>query len=428
MKTKILLLGCGYTSVWTYKYLVKSLSKVQLQNTEIQVISTSKHHAFHGFTGEFLSGFLPISLRHTPQELLFAKANFIQGSVIKLHTASQTVAYFDIATNSVKTCQYDHLVIGTGSSDKTIQIPGIQEFTYSVKKDDGLRNIRQQIEKLLMESASNREAFTFNICGAGLAGVEIAANFSEYLEKLANYYPKLHEIGYHINLIHAGNCILPQMEAYPALINFAKKTLTKWGINIMLKSKIVEFLPSKILLENQTYINSDLTINTIGQKVSSPACDVALHIDIQGRILGNKHLNMTGFENIWIGGDIAAIPHISGKCNCRSDALWAIKHGTWIGQNIARKIQKKPLKTFTFWGLGQAASLGQNKAFTELYGLEIKGVLAWWIRFGFFLYFMPKRSSAWATIKAIIQKNNWVLEPKLLNTSAKTKQYFSEAS
>jgi hypothetical protein len=63
--------------------------------------------------------------------------------------------------------------------------------------------------------------------------------------------------------------------------------------------------------------------------------------------------------------------------------------------------------------MGQTASLSKNKAIMELYGICITGRLAWWIRLGFFLYYMPHRSQAVKAIKAFMQMRRlWELEGK----------------
>src|SRR5690606_11057059 len=87
------------------------------------------------------------------------------------------------------------------------------------------------------------------------------------------------------------------------------------------------------------------------------------------------------------------VMHINGE-PCPANALWAIMHGVWVGDNIARTIQGKKLKRFTFRGLGQAASLGVGKGASELYGMQFTGWLGWMMRFFFFMYFMPSRRQA----------------------------------
>lgn len=413
-KTKILFLGSGYTTVWAYKYLLKNIPARYWANLELELISASDHHAFHGFTGEFLSGFFPMHLRHTPNELLFPQAKIILGRVQRIDQQAQTVSYMDMESGETRISTYHHLVVGMGTKDHTNCIEGAAAHCLGVKEQAGIQKVRAKIHALLSHAAVHEkvgEKFSFTVCGAGLAGVELCANLAEYLEKLSEYFPVLDERGYSINLVHAGERILPQLlPKFNGLVQYSEKILEQYGIEVHTGYRIIEFYKNGLLLENGNYIASDLCITTLGQEVCAPDALLPFDKDAKGRLLGNEYLQAKGYENIWIGGDVAAIPHISGKEHCRADALWAIKHGTWIGRNLARTILAKPLLKFTFYGLGQAASLGTNKAFTELYGLQIKGLLAWWIRFGFFLYFMPKRTFAWATFKAYFARHSWLLE------------------
>jgi NADH:ubiquinone reductase (H+-translocating) len=414
MKTKILILGSGYTSVWAYKHLLKNLSKTDTEKLEIEVISASDHHAFHGFTGEFLGGFLPLKLRHTPNELLFAKATIKKGYVQHINQTNRQVKYYNLDSLKYETCTYDHLVLGIGTADDKTKVTGTGQYAFSVKENNGIEKIRQKITAILKESESKLEpekTLNFAICGAGLAGTELCANLCEYLQNLEPYFTVLQKQKYKIHLLHAGSRILPQLlPQFEGLVHYSEKILQNYNVQIHANCQILEYTANGIVLVNGSFLECDLAISTIGQKICIPDTTEPLATASSGRILGNKYLNAKGYNNIWIGGDIAAIPHVSGKYDCRADALWALKHGTWIGRNIARSIKGQRLKPFTFYGLGQAASLGQNKAFTELYGIQIKGILAWWVRFGFFLYFMPKRSYACATFLSLFDKEKWLFE------------------
>jgi NADH:ubiquinone reductase (H+-translocating) len=192
---------------------------------------------------------------------------------------------------------------------------------------------------------------------------------------------------------------LPQLSPdFKGLIEYVERVFKQYQVRIHLNSPIKAFQKEGVLLENHLLIEADVVISTIGQVVCAPESVIPFQKDAQKRIQGNIHLQAMGFENIWVGGDVANIPHISGGA-CRADALWAIKHGTWIGWNLARTLQHKPLKPFTFYGLGQTGSIGMNKAFSELHGIRLTGAIAWWARLGFFLYFMPSRAHAWQVFK-----------------------------
>lgn len=431
MKSKIVLLGTGYTSVWAYRYLLKNLNEKEQENIEIEVISATPFHAFHGFTGEYLSGFLPINLRHTPQKELFPTANFKHGYVLNIDQNNQKVQYLDIKTQTIQEADYQHLVVGMGAKDNRETIKGIAEHTFSVKDNKGLESTRQQIIETLKQASINlmlgREIkpLSFAVCGAGLAGVELCGNLCEYLEKLKTHYPIIEQKGYEVHLIHSGEEILPQLSNFKGLVKYCYRELENYKVKIHLKSRVKEFNSEGILLESGEMITSQVVISTLGQVVCAPDASIPFQKDETGRILGDTYLKAKGFENVWIGGDVANIPHVSGKYACRADALWAIKHGTWIGRNIARTLKEKPLKRFTFYGLGQAASLGKNKAFTELYGIQIKGILAWWVRFGFFLFFTPKRAMAIKTFKAWLKSDSWILPSSDFEIEKELKQFDS---
>ncbi len=113
--------------------------------------------------------------------------------------------------------------------------------------------------------------------------------------------------------------------------------------------------------------------------------------DNLNRLWTNRYLQMTGCTNIWGGGDACHVTHCKTMLPCAPNALWAMKHGVYAGRNIANAIKQKPLRPFTYKGLGQCASLGIGKGMGELYGIEFTGWIAWIIRWFFFNYYMPSR-------------------------------------
>jgi NADH:ubiquinone reductase (H+-translocating) len=397
MKTKILFLGMGYTTVWAYRHLMKNLGKIALENVHLEILSDSPNHAFHGFTGEFLAGALPLQTRYTSYEELFPEAHFTQGFVTKVDQTKQVVYYFDAKTQSNQVTAYDQLVIGMGARDATERIEGTSAFALSVKDPLLLKKIRQRIIETV-DCAKTIQDLNFVVCGGGLAGVEICGNLCEYLEQLKSIYPILHTVGYQVHLIQSGETILPQLLPFKRLIAYCEREFSAYHAKIHLKSRVKAFKKNGVLLESGVFIQASVVISTLGQVVCSPDTVLPFQQDALKRIHGNSYLNAIGFENIWVGGDVAHIAQPRGQGACRADAIWAIQHGTLIGRNLARTLQNRPLKAFTFSGLGQTAAIGKNKGFSEMYGICLTGCLAWWIRLFVFLYFMPSRAKAWTVL------------------------------
>ena len=105
----------------------------------------------------------------------------------------------------------------------------------------------------------------------------------------------------------------------------------------------------------------------------------------------DQNLNVQGYANLWVGGDTAQVKYPSQTGDCPSNALFAMKHGMTTGDNIARSLQAQPLRRFAFKGMGQAASLGMGRGIAELHCIQFTGVLAWIMRLGFFIWYMPSK-------------------------------------
>lgn len=52
----------------------------------------------------------------------------------------------------------------------------------------------------------------------------------------------------------------------------------------------------------------------------------------------------------WTGGDAARVKRPAAAGDCLVNALWAMKHGMWAGHNMARSLQARPLKRFSYRG------------------------------------------------------------------------------
>jgi NADH:ubiquinone reductase (H+-translocating) len=146
--------------------------------------------------------------------------------------------------------------------------------------------------------------------------------------------------------------------------------------------------------DDGTFIPSATVLSTLGQARSRLAGTEDFERTADGRILADPELRVQQQPNVWIAGDIAHVSHPREGGACPPNALWAIKGGEHVGANIARTLLGKPIKAFTFPGLGQAASLGVGQGITELYGMQFTGWFAWTLRLLLFHHFMPSKKKA----------------------------------
>jgi len=111
--------------------------------------------------------------------------------------------------------------------------------------------------------------------------------------------------------------------------------------------------------------------------------------DRRGRLEADRFCRVPNAHNIWAGGDCAAIPHPDGG-TCPPLAHYAQKAGTTIGGNIVRVLDDRPLKAYSFNGLGEACTLGHGYAIAHLKGIPACGWFGWfgW-RFVVLTMFVP---------------------------------------
>jgi NADH dehydrogenase len=247
----------------------------------------------------------------------------------------------------------------------------------------------------IADPALRAHLLSFVVAGGGFAGVEMCAAIAEMLQVMRRTHPVLRVQPPQITLVHSGRTLLPQLRPrYAKMAEYATRQLTGYGVKLRLGVRLAEVQAEGALLSDGTMLSARTVISTVGQALIPLAGTETLGRDEQGRLLTDAYLHVQQYDNVWTGGDVANVVHARTQTPCPSNALWAIKHGERVGDNIARAVISKPIKPFTYPGLGQAASMGIGKGMTELYGMQFTGWIGWVFRLCFFLYFMPSRAQA----------------------------------
>jgi NADH dehydrogenase len=398
--TRVVIIGAGYTGILGFQSLRSEASRL-LRNGDVKVtvICPKSYHSFHGWTAEALTGIISVGNRQSNLRTVFGEQELIPGSAehVDLTARVVTVRSKDGRTRAVP---YDHLLLANGSYDNMEIIPGLVEYGYSVKVQGGVQATRNAILQALElagampKGAARDRELTFVIAGGGFAGVEISTALAEMFEKARRRYPVLREQKPRVVLVHSGQQLIADLRPrYDRLADYCTKHLKRYGIDLKLAQRLTEVNAAGARLSNGELIPSSTVICTVGQRLTVFPGTEALPRTADGLLIADEYLRVKGHENVWTGGDAAQVMHVSGK-PCPANALWAIKHGVWVGDNIARAIKNKPLRRFTYWGLGQAASVGVGKGAVELYTLQFTGWLGWILRLVFFLRFQPSRAQA----------------------------------
>jgi NADH dehydrogenase len=289
---------------------------------------------------------------------------------------------------------YDQLVVALGSVSRTFPIPGLVEHAIGFKTIAEAIALRNRIVRHL-ETAEEiddpdrrREYLGFVFVGGGYAGLEGIAEMQDFARAAIRRYPRCREVGMRWVLIDVADRIMPEIQ--PSLAAFTQRMLQKRGIEFRLSTEVKEVTDRSVLLSSGETIVGRTVCWTAGVRANPVAGQLGLPLD-RGRIACTEEMRVTGYDNVWALGDIAAVPDPArpGEA-CPPTAQHAIRQGKLLAKNVAAELgHRKKVKPFTFKTLGSFADLGRHKAVANLMGIRVRGFLAWAICRFYHLAWVP---------------------------------------
>ncbi len=115
-----------------------------------------------------------------------------------------------------------------------------------------------------------------------------------------------------------------------------------------------------------------------------------------GRVTTDAHLRVID-ENgevvpgAWAAGDCAAVPDLAqgdGKF-CAPTAQHAVRQSKHLGDNIVHFLSAEPTVEYEHANLGTVASLGLFKGVAQIFGIKLRGPVAWFMHRTYHLWAMP---------------------------------------
>lgn len=401
-KPKLLILGGGYVTITATRKLHKAIQNNELNVT---VISRENFHCFHGFVGEMLTGRVSVGNIASPVRRIFAPAQILMASVMKIDLEKQEVWVKRQDNESTSVLSYDHLLIAMGSADNLDIYPGLKEHGFCLKTYKecvALKNhILKQFElaSLTNDPEERKALLTFVVAGGGYAGTEIAGELSDFARILTSKeYKHIRREECQVILVCKTDTIIPELKSgkgasgygngQPRLVEYAGKHAAKLGVIVKLDTKVTMATSNSVHLSNGEVISTKTIINALGTKAQPVIEALDIEKDERGRIILDKFMNVKRYKNVWADGDCAALPHPKGDY-CPSVGIFALKAGEHFARNMKQALKGKELKPFRYVGLGQGVSIGKRTAVVELKGVPIKGLFAWIMWRILLVYYFP---------------------------------------
>lgn len=371
---RVVVIGGGYAGLHAFKAMSSRLP----EDVEVKLISRDGYHTYHGWTGEVLSGRMPVSDTLSDLRGILGNA-FVQGTVEKVDLDLNEVLLAD-----GRAIDYDQLLIAIGSKDPLDALPGAREHAWRLKDSHDMQAFRQRLDAGPLPKR-------VVVIGGGPAGVEAAS-------ALALRYGSI------VTLVSGRSAPLAHLDRrFPKISAHARSLLTSQGVAVLSGARATEVHGDRVVLEDGRSMDADMVVVSAGIALPVLPGTETLPRNGIGQILVDDCLRVKGMEDVWAAGDVAAVarPGRPGEA-CPVDALWAMKQGACAGHNMLRELDGRSSVPFSFGGMGQAAGLGLRDGISELHGLQFTGKLAWLLRIGFFAWYMPYRVHGFRVLKDLL--------------------------
>lgn len=335
----LVLLGGGYGNMRIMQRLLPNTLPAEYNITLIDKIP------FHGLKTEFYA--LAAGTESDkevrvefPQD---KRLNIVYGEVTQIDLEKQIVS---IGENHV---DYDELVIGLGCEDKYHNVPGAEEYTYSIQTMTKARKTYQAIADLPSGS-------TVGIVGAGLSGIELASELRESRKDLK------------IQLFDRGERILP---AFPEkLSNYVKKWFDKNNVEVIPNSNVVKVEPG-MLYNNDISYSVDICVWTAGIQPVEIVRNLPVEIGDGNRVKLNQYHQIPTHPNVYVVGDCAALPHAPSAqlAEVQAEQIIDVMKMIWSDKPLPEVMPELKLQGFM-------GSLGEKEGFAYLMEKTVTGRLA----------------------------------------------------
>lgn len=325
MKKKVVIIGAGYAGILCANRLEK-----QNQNVEISIISDSllfqERIRFHEYASGKTGKMVPV------QNLLRKKIEFLHGKVSKIEPNANFIQLETM--NGMSPIPYDYLVVATGSSG----IRFVSQTENSIQSKEALERFRY--------SKNPKDINDLCIIGAGLTGIELAAEWKES-------FPKTR-----VTLIDRNQFGKSFSKKGKLHLETALETL---GVKI-LDSQMIESISShQIMFQNKTKETFDTLVNCTGFQSSWILKESGFLTNEANQIYVDSFLRSKQFSNVFVCGDAAKLEHSTIRMGC----VTALPMGAYVADTVSNTILGKKISPFSFQFFGRCVALGRRNGLIQ---------------------------------------------------------------
>ena len=391
------MVGGGHVGLYAALRLSRKLRSTE---AEVTVVDPQPHMTYQPFLPEAAAG--SISPRHAvvPLRRELKRCRILSGEVVRIEHARK-VATVQPIVGPPREVGYDQIVTAPGSVSRSLPIPGLRENAIGFKgigEAIYLRNHvleRLDIAATTVDKAVRARALTFVFVGGGYAGIEALAEMEDMARDALRYYDEVDASEMRWVLVEATQRILPEVD--PDMGAYTVEQLRRRGMDIRLGTRLESCVDGIVRLSDEDTFEADTIVWTAGVKPSPMLDETDLPRDDKGRITCLATLQVVRpdgsiVEGAWSAGDCAAVPDLSSPLPgalCSPSAQHAVRQAKRLADNMRALLRGSVIKPYRHKHVGSVASLGLHKGVAQVYGVKVRGFLAWFMHRTYHLSRVP---------------------------------------
>jgi NADH dehydrogenase len=380
-RARIVIVGGGFGGLFTALDLSGSC--------DVTLISDADHFLFTPMLYEYFSGEVEewhIAPNYT--ELLDESVNILRDEVVSVDLEARTITLKDRA----ESLTYDVLVVAVGGITNFAGVPGAAEYSIPFRKIVHADELRLRMVDALdrvppdLPPQDTQRALTFAVVGAGASGVELSTKMADLLRDAFKRRALRGEP--RVLVIEMGDKVVPGMG--DEIREFVEEALRESHVEVHTLTRVVRVAEKTLAFEHngaQTEIDTAAVVWAGGVRVSPVVENLKIEKTSRGLILVNPTLQVPSHQDVFALGDIAfykdAAPTLAGT------AQLALQEARLVAKNVKAFLSGDQLHTKHFEELGEAVSLGTERAAVLAGGKAFGGPLARQARFALYTARLP---------------------------------------
>ncbi len=370
----VVILGGGFGGIHAARTL-KSAA------VDVTLVDRTNHHLFQPLLYQVATATLAPSDITVPIRWILRKqanAEVFMAQVTRIDPDERRVMLDD----DQWVLEYDYLIVATGARHSYFGNEHWELLAPGLKSLEDALEIRRrfllsfEIAEKTDDLEERRARQTFVVIGGGPTGVEIAGMIPGIArEAFHDDFRRIDTRDTRVILLEGGPRVL---STFPQdLSERACRDLHEFGVEVRTGALVTRIEPDAVYVGEERIPTTNV-IWAAGNAASPVARTLGVPLDRAGRVVVASDLSVPGHPNVFIVGDLAAVPQENGQV-VPGVAPAAMQGGRAAARNIRRLLAGQRTEPFVYTNKGDLATIGRHRAIAKIGRFKAGGTLAWLI-------------------------------------------------